>query len=179
MQFGQSAILDFQKLDTDGFRFLTREWHDYNINLKGALLPAEPNVKLLKSCTSPADCVTNPQIPETDLTYKVDFTSDGGSSAASLIIVDGVPEETDFKIGSASVNTGTTGLTFVIEYSDDYDESNPTAATWTYIPVSEGGGADSGYDRNVKAVRWHVTSGTLSQTAPNNTGSVEFIAKIQ
>ena len=44
-------------------------------------------------------------------------------------------------------------------------------ATWTYTPASGGGGAPAGYDRNVTNIRW-LFIGSLSQLAPNNSGSV-------
>jgi|GEM_PF-1611016 len=138
-----------------------------------------PSVGLVKTCILPANCSTTPQLPDTELTYQIDFTNTGGRSAGSLVLVDSIPGETDFKLGSASVNTGSTGLTFVIEYSSDYDIGNPTAATWNHIPASGGGGADTGFDRDVKAIRWRVTSGSLSQIAPNNTGSLSFAVKIR
>ncbi len=138
-----------------------------------------PNISLVKNCTVPANCTTSPQLPNTDLTYKIDFSNIGGVSASSLVLVDSIPGNTDFKLGSAAVSVGTTGLTFVIQYSSDYDSNNPTLATWTYTPVSAGGGASAGYDRLVKAIRWRVTAGSLSQIAPNNAGSVTFISKIR
>ncbi len=143
------------------------------------VLAGLPNVGLVKACTVPADCTTNPQLPDTDLTYEITFTNTGNIAATNLAIVDAVPNDTDFKVGSASASVGSTGLTFVIEYSDDYNAASPGTATWTYTPASGAGGADAGYDRNVKAIRWRVTAGTLSQTSPNNSGSVSFIAKIR
>lgn len=138
-----------------------------------------PSVGLIKSCFLPADCTLAPQLPGTDLAYKIDFANTGGIGASSLIIVDRVPDNTDFKVGSSAANAATTGLTITIEYSNDYDPLNSGAATWTYTPISGGGGADAGYDRDVKAVRWRVTSGSLSQIAPNNAGDVSFITKIR
>ena len=55
-------------------------------------------------------------------------------------------------------------MTVVVEFSND------NTSTWTYTPVSEGGGALAGYDRAVTHVRWRFT-GNLSQTSPNNAGS--------
>ncbi len=138
-----------------------------------------PSVGLVKNCTVPAGCTTGAQAPGTELTYHIDFSNTGGRGAEDLIIVDPVPANTDFKLGSAFVNTGATGLTFATEYSNDYDPGNPGAATWTYVPVSGGGGAGAGFDRNVKAVRWRVTAGSLSHNGPNNTGSLGFIARIR
>ena len=138
-----------------------------------------PNIGLVKDCVAPANCTSAPQLPNTELNYQIDFSNTGGASAANLALVDAIPENTDFKLGSAAVSTGTTGLTFAIEYSDDFASTNPSAATWGYTPISGAGGADAGFDRNVKAVRWRVTAGSLSQTSPNNSGSVSFISKIR
>lgn len=138
-----------------------------------------PNLKLVKSCDIPADCETVMQTPGTDLNYRIEFINEGNIAAHGLIIVDPVPNDTDFKIGSASSDPGTSGVTFVIEFSNDFDPTNPNAATWTYTPVDGGGGADTGYDRNVKAVRWRATAGSVSGTNPDNVGNVGFIAKIR
>lgn len=138
-----------------------------------------PSVALVKSCTSPANCTTAAQLPGTDITYQIQFTNTGGQNASGLRIVDGVPDNMDYKLSSATASVGTTGLTFTIEFSSDYDALNPTLATWTYTPLSTGGGASAGYDRLVKAVRWRVTSGSLPNTSPNNTGNVSFVAKIR
>lgn len=131
-----------------------------------------PTVVLVKSCTTPATCTTAVQPPGTDLVFNIAFTNSGSGNGLSLILIDNVPTNTDFKLGSATASPGTTGLTFTIEYSND------NGATWTYTPVSGGGGAIAGYDRNVKVVRWQA-AGNLSQTAPNNTGSVNFTARIR
>ncbi len=140
---------------------------------------APPNVALIKTCPVPATCETAPQLSATDLTFSIQFTNSGGKSATSLIIIDAVPDNTDFQIGSGAANPATTGITFLIEYSADYNPANPAAATWTYTPVSAGGGAPAGYDRLVKALRWRVTTGALSNNTPDNTGTVGFNVRIR
>ena len=128
---------------------------------------AVPNISLTKS-VSPL----GPQSPDTDLTYTVDFINNGSALAQTLVISDQVPANTDFKVGSESHNLGTTGLTVAVAYSSDGGTS------WTYTPVSGGGGAAAGYDRTVTNLRWTFT-GNLSKTSPNNSGSVSFTAKIR
>ncbi|MFV0388698.1 MAG: DUF6923 family protein [Pyrinomonadaceae bacterium] len=142
-------------------------------------LLAPPNIVLIKSCTMPADCMTESQQPGTDLTYKVEFTNNGGKRVYNLILVDSVPAETDFKLGSAYADAGTTALTFVTEYSNDFDPQNPSVATWGYTPISGGGSAQTGYDRNVRAVRWRIPSGTLSFVSPDNVGAIGFTTMIR
>jgi hypothetical protein len=126
-----------------------------------------PNVPLLNSVVP-----SGSQPPGTDLVYTIAFTNGGGQGAQVFIVVDPIPANTDFKLGSPSTVLGTTGMTVTIEYSND------SAATWTYTPVSGGGGASANYDRLVTHVRWRFT-GSLSQTSPNNTGSVGLTAKIR
>lgn len=130
-------------------------------------ITAVPNVALAKS-VSPSGS----QIPGTDLGYTITFTNTGGLAAQTLVIKDPIPPSTDFKVGSVTTSLGTTGLTVVVAYS------NNGGTTWVYTPVSGGGGASAGYDRNVTNIRWTFT-GNLSQTSPNNAGSVGFITKIR
>lgn len=141
---------------------------------------APPNISLVKSWTSPtcsSNCAaTNPvQLPETDITFQIAFTNSGGQGASSLRIVDGVPDNMDYKIGTAAVSSG---VTFTIEFSSDYNPLIPSSATWGYTPVSQGGGASAGYDRLVKAIRWSANA-AIPNTSPNNSGNVSFVAKIR
>jgi uncharacterized repeat protein (TIGR01451 family) len=136
-----------------------------------------PSVTLVKSVNP-----NGAQAPSTDLTYTIVYTNGGGQPAATFVLVDPdllnvdplerVFHNVDFKVGSMVSAPGTTGLVATFEYSND------GAATWTYTPVSGGGGAPAGYDRNVTNVRW-VFAGSLSSLAPNNTGSVDFIVRIR
>ena len=134
-----------------------------------ALPPPTPNVGLTKS--------VNPNtaaqlIPGADLTYTIAFSNTGTLAASSLVVSDPIPANTDFKVGSVTTSPGTTGLTVVVAYSKD------SGVTWTYTPVSGGGGASAGCDRLVTNIRW-TFSGNLSQTSPNNSGSVGFKARIR
>jgi uncharacterized repeat protein (TIGR01451 family) len=133
-------------------------------------LPAlVPNVTLQKS-VSPSGAAQ--LIPGADLTYTIGFTNGGTAVASSLVVSDPVPPNTDFKVGSVTNNPGTTGLSVVVAYS------NNGGSTYVYTPASAGGGAPAGYDRSVTNIRWTFT-GNLSQTSPNNTGSISFIARIR
>jgi uncharacterized repeat protein (TIGR01451 family) len=130
-----------------------------------------PSVALVKS-VSPSGAF---QQPGTDLVYTITFTNIGGAAAQNLVIKDPIPSFTDFKVGSVTTSLGTTGLTVTVAYSND------NGSTWTYTPTSGAGGAPAGYDRNLVSttiVRWTFT-GNLSQTSPNNTGSVSFTSRIR
>lgn len=138
-----------------------------------------PNVTLAKSCPLPANCESANQLPGTDLTYSIVFTNTGGQSAQGLTILDAIPLNTDFKVGTAAA-TSPAGMIFTIEYSYDYNPATPAAATWTTTaPVSAGGGASAGYNSLVRAIRWRNTAGGLTNAAPNNTGNVSFVVKIR
>ncbi|HEX8140511.1 MAG TPA: isopeptide-forming domain-containing fimbrial protein [Pyrinomonadaceae bacterium] len=136
------------------------------------VVPPAPSVSLVKTCPSPANCTSDPQLPGTDITFSIAFTNSGGSAAQSLTVRDQIPANTDFKVGTVTNNLGTTGLTVVVAYSND------GGATWAYTPTSGTGGAPAGYDRTVTDVRW-TFSGNLSQTSPNNSGSVAFTVRIR
>jgi uncharacterized repeat protein (TIGR01451 family) len=136
-------------------------------NNSGSVTKTVMNLKLTKS-VSPSGT----QIPGTDLVYTVAFTNAGGAAASSFVMTDPVPTNTDFKVGSVTSSLGTSGLTVAVAYS------NNGGSTWIYTPASAGGGASAGYDRNVTNIRWTFT-GNLSQTSPNNAGSVGFTAKIR
>jgi uncharacterized repeat protein (TIGR01451 family) len=136
-------------------------------NNSGSVTKSVMNVTLTKS-VSPSGS----QIPGTDLVYTVAFTNTGGAAASTFVMTDPVPTNTDFKVGAVTSSLGTTGLTIAVAYS------NNNGSTWTYTPASGGGGAAAGYDRNVTNIRWTFT-GNLSQTSPNNSGSIGFTAKIR
>jgi hypothetical protein len=104
--------------------------------------------------------------------YAIGFTNSGTAGASSFVISDPIPANTDFKVGSANSTLGTTGLTVAVTYS------NNNGTSYGYTPASGGGGAPAGYDRNITNVRW-IFSGNLSQTAPNNSGSVAFSTRIR
>jgi uncharacterized repeat protein (TIGR01451 family) len=129
--------------------------------------PARPNVALLNSVMP-----SGAQPTGTDLVFTVAFNNSGGQAARVLTVVNPIPAQTDFKLDSASTVLGTTGMTAEAEFSND------NATTWTYAPVSGGGGALEGYDRSVTHVRWRF-SGSLSQTFPDNGGSVAVTARIR
>jgi len=128
-----------------------------------------PSVGLQKSVTPNTAAQL---IPGADLAYAIAFTNTGTAGASNLVVTDPIPANTDFKVGSVTSSLGTTGLTVTVAYSRD------NGSTWTYTPVSGGGGASSGYDRNVTNIKWTFT-GNLSQTSPNNTGNVGFTSRIR
>ncbi len=130
-----------------------------------------PNVALVRS-VSPLGS----QPPDTDLNYTVTFTNSGGVSAQSVVIADPNPTDVipaqrvfvylDYKLGTAAISSPWVAT---IEFSND------GGATWTYTPVSAGGGAPSGYDRSVTNIRWSIT-GSLATSA---SGNVSFTSRIQ
>jgi uncharacterized repeat protein (TIGR01451 family) len=118
--------------------------------------------------------VVNPNgtvLPGTDLTYTITFTNNGSEAADSVVTVDSLAVEVDFKVGSV-VNNLPGGIGVVVEYSND------GGAGWAYTPVSQGCGAPSDYDGCVTHLRWTLQN-PLGSTAPDNTGTLEFIARIK
>ncbi len=135
---------------------------DFQLGESGA-----PSVVLVDAVTP-----LGTQPPGTDLSYTVTLTNSGSIPALNIVIVDSLTTNTDFKVGSVTSSLGSTGLTALVAYSNDGGTS------WTYSPTSGAGGAPAGYDRNVTHIRWTL-SGSLSPTAPDNTGSLGFTARIR
>ncbi|HEX8285675.1 MAG TPA: DUF11 domain-containing protein [Pyrinomonadaceae bacterium] len=133
------------------------------------------NLSLVKSYTLGGPAPT----PGTDINYSVAFTNIGGAPLQNLVLFDPnsstalkINDNTDFKVGSVTNSLGSTGLTVVVAYSDN------NGASFAYTPTSGGGGAPAGYDRTVTHIRW-TFAGSLSQTSPNNAGSVAFTTRIR
>src|SRR3989441_1035853 len=109
--------------------------------------------------------------PGTDLTYTVTVTNNGSGNATSVVVVDTLAATLQFKVGSV-VNTLPTGVSVLVAYSSD------GGATWTYVPASGACSAPTNYDRCVNRIRWSLQN-PLSSSAPNNTGTLQFVAQIR
>jgi uncharacterized repeat protein (TIGR01451 family) len=111
-------------------------------------------------------------LPGTDLTYTATFTNNGSVNVRDLEFFNPIPNDTDFKVGTASTSVGSTGLIPSISYS------NNGGATFAYTPVSGAGGAPPGYDRFLTHIRFYFL-GTLVPTAPNNQASFSMVARVR
>jgi uncharacterized repeat protein (TIGR01451 family) len=93
--------------------------------------------------------------PGQDLTYTVVATTTAGlSDATAVVLVDPVPTDVGFQIGSVTFDPGTTSLTATVRYSND------NGVTWNYVPGTGGCSAPVQYDYCVTHVRWEL-SGTM------------------
>src|SRR5207247_810296 len=109
--------------------------------------------------------------PGTDLTYTVTVTNNGSGNATSVVVVDTLASTLQFKVGSV-VNTLPPGVSVLVAYSSD------GGATWTYVRASGACSAPTHYDRCVSRIRWSLQN-PLSSSAPNNTGTLQFVAQIR
>jgi len=124
------------------------------------------NLVLTKSVTPSGN-----QLPGTELTYRTDYSNVGTDTLTAIVIYDAIPAWTQYRVGSASSGTlapGITGIT--IEFSND------GGSTWTYTPVSGGGGAPANFDANVTNIRW-ILSGSLAGGDGTSDG-VSFVVRI-
>ena len=76
-----------------------------------------------------------------------------------------------FKVGSVTT-TLPAGVTALVQYAKVGD------TTWTYVPASAACSAPAGYDRCVNRIRWQLQN-PLSYSAPNNAGTLQFVAQIR
>ena len=115
---------------------------------------------------------TGAQPPGATLTYTGVFTNSGSAQAYAFAIVDPIPANTDFQLSSPATTLMNSNLTVTVNYSND------SGSTWTYTPVNAGGGAPSGYDRNVTNVQF-LFSGSLNYNSPYNTGNFSLTVRIR
>src|SRR5437773_2531106 len=101
----------------------------------------------------------------------VTVTNNGSGNATSVVVVDTLASTLQFKVGSV-VNTLPPGVSVLVAYSSD------GGATWTYVPASGACSAPTNYDRCVSRIRWSLQN-PLSSSAPNNTGTLQFVAQIR
>lgn len=124
----------------------------------------KPALMTVKSVT-PAGAT----VPGAELTYSILVANGGSEQAAGVTVVDSLPAEVEFKIGGATaILPG--GVTATVEYSD--------GSVWGYTPTSSGCGADAGYDRCVRYVRWTLQQ-PLGAVAPSNSATFEVVARIR
>lgn len=160
---------------------------EFSANVTVAAAP--PNVVLQKQCTAPANCESANQAPGTELTYTITFTNNGGSAATNLTIIDVVPfsvdlansliiKSTEFKVGSMTLNPGTTGLALapagVLHFSDAIAFPAP-APPWAPAAAYTPTGAAGTFDPAVTYVGWQLT-GTMP---PGTSGTVTFSVRIR
>jgi hypothetical protein len=125
-----------------------------------------PNITISK--------VVNPngtQAPGTDLTYTSTLTNAGTEEAVGVASVSSIAPETQFKVGSVTTSFPA-GIVVAVEFSDD------DGSTWTYAPTDQGCGAPAGYDGCVTDIRWTLQN-PLSSSAPDNVGTMEYVARIE
>jgi len=105
------------------------------------------------------------------LTYTLTITNGGTSNAAGVALVDTLAPAVQFKVGSVTT-TLPAGVTALVQYAKVGD------TTWTYVPASAACSAPAGYDRCVNRIRWQLQN-PLSSSAPNNAGTLQFVAQIR
>jgi conserved repeat domain len=84
-----------------------------------------------------------PAQPGDTATYTITYGNTGNLTSTNTFIVDAIPQNTRFIVGSVTAPSGVT-----VQYSSD------NGATWTYTPVA---GSD-GTDPNVTHIKWTVGS---------------------
>ena len=109
------------------------------------------NLELTMTMTPQGD-----QSSEARLVYEMDYRNISRNLIVNLIIQNPIPASTQFRVGSSTPGTPPESIMGVTpQYSRD------GGTTWTYVPVSGGGGAPEAYDANVTHVRF-VMSGVLT-----------------
>ncbi|UCD25159.1 MAG: hypothetical protein JSW51_04335, partial [Gemmatimonadota bacterium] len=162
------SLADVAGGTTDTLLFTARSVADPTVNADGRL---EVTVIRPNLITTKAVNPSGTQAPGIDLTYTVTLTNDGDEAATSVMIVDSLAGQVEFKVGTV-VNNLPGGVGVVVEYSND------DGGSWTYTPISAGCSAPASYDGCVTHIRWRLQN-DLGSVAPDNTGDVQFVVRIK
>lgn len=114
--------------------------------------------------------VAGDTLPGAPVTYQMTVTNLGTEAATEVEVLDSLPAEVDYVIGSTS-ETLPSGITATLEFDDG-------SSSWSYTPASAGCGAATGSDRCVRAIRWTLDN-PLPATAPSNAVVFRFTAGIR
>lgn len=111
------------------------------------------------------------QVPGTELTYTTDYVNIGTDALTTVVIYDAIPAFTQYRVNSEDIGTPPATITTVdVEFSDD------GGASWSYVPVSGGGGAPANFDANVTNIRF-VMTGTIA-AGDGSAAGVGFAVRI-
>jgi uncharacterized repeat protein (TIGR01451 family) len=135
-----------------------------NVATHVAVVLGRPSMTLHKGAEGGAS-------PGSVVTYTLTFVNQGTAPAVDVIVVDKLPSQLQFTLGTPSTQLPAE-IAAVVEYSRD------DGATWTYQPVDGGCSAPPGHDGCVTHVRWRLQS-SLSNVAPSNTGKAVFATRVK
>jgi uncharacterized repeat protein (TIGR01451 family) len=109
------------------------------------------------------------------ITYTIQVTNTGTGSALNVEVTDDMSPFTNFALGSITFTDGGTpsGLSLGTPVY-----SNDNGATWTYVPVSGGGGASPGFDANV--TDWQIIMNNIMNFGtPDPSFSIQYQAEVK
>jgi uncharacterized repeat protein (TIGR01451 family) len=111
--------------------------------------------------------------PGQEITYTVTILNPNPFSINSVTAMDSMSPYTAWKLNSLQVNDGapSSGLTFS---SGLFSYSSDSGSTWSYVPVSGGGGQPAGYDGTV--TNWKI-SPTGTMNGSNATFSIYYTVR--
>ncbi len=93
--------------------------------------------------------------PGQTITYTVQIANSGTGSGTNVVLTDSLSPYSAFGVNSYGIGipfTFTDAVSGLSLGTPQYSSNN--GSTWTYVPVSGGGGAQSGYDANV--TNWRI-----------------------
>jgi trimeric autotransporter adhesin len=142
------------------------------------------NIQVNKTATataSPRSLLTSANFSQSEITYTITVANVGSAPVTNVIVLDAIPQFTDFKFGSVATNCATAlpGATCAIEYSTD------NGATWSATAPADtntngySDAADAARVTNIRVVVTNPTS-TPINAFPNGTSiAITFVVSVR
>ncbi|MGH8491785.1 MAG: hypothetical protein ACRERR_01580 [Moraxellaceae bacterium] len=142
---------------------------------------AQPSLMVTKSATNTGGSSITSTNPGSDIAYTIQITNTGGPSK-TYVLTDAMSPFTALYLNAYGSNTpfqfnaGNSGLTMP---AGSIQYSNNNGSTWTYTPVSGGGGAPAGYDGTVTNFRITLTGTMGTLTSGSTSYSLNYRSRVE
>ena len=154
----------FGNIDGDGFDSTgTALATDLNYNRTTVVNDAVVSItkSVVGNVTAIDPSTSTPSVINNELTYTLDASNTGSNNANNIYIVDAIPTNTTFKVGSVTAPAGV-----LIEYSNSL-----TGSVFTATPSGT-------YDTAIKRIRYTMNTANGGQLPPNNSRSFGFTVRV-
>lgn len=152
-----------------------------NTSTVSTIVWGQPSLMITKSAANTGGSAISSSNPGSDIVYTIQVSNTGGPSKTN-VLTDTMSPFTALALNTYGTNTpfqlnaGSSGLTMP---AGSIQYSNNNGSTWTYTPVSGGGGAPTGYDGAITNFRITLTGTMGTLTSGTTSYSVSYRTRVE